>query len=66
MHPMKPPPAPRHPNTVFSPYNLRSLHKAYLDEAKEEKSLYLAEEVAFDYDVAVFDMDPAENALSWL
>jgi hypothetical protein len=59
-------PAPRHPNTVFSPYNLRSLHKEYLDEAKEENLLYLAEEVAFDYDIAVFDKDPTENALSWL
>jgi hypothetical protein len=63
---MKPLPAPRHPNTVFSSYNQCSLHKEYLDGAEEENLLYLAEEVAFDYDVAVFDKDPTENALRWL
>ena len=65
MQPSKSSPAPKHPNTVFSPYNLRSLKQKYLDCAKEEK-VYFVEEMAFDSDIAVFDKDPTERALSWL
>jgi hypothetical protein len=61
----KSPPAPKHPNTVFSPYNLRSLQQKYLDCAKEA-NVHFIEETAFDSDITVFDRDPTEKALSWL
>ena len=65
MQPSKSPPAPKHPNTVFSPYNLRSLKQKYLDHAKEANVCFI-EEMAFDSDITVFDKDPTEKALSWL
>jgi hypothetical protein len=65
MQPSKSPPAPKHPNTIFSPYNLRSLKQKYLDDAKEA-NVYFVEEMAFDSDITSFDKDPTEKALSWL